>query len=259
MTSDTSMTPPRLVYAANRRIGVRGLEVLREHDWTPVALLLPERTLAERTGELVDACPGVPVLGAPELQTSDGLAVLRRLAPEYLLSVHYPHILPPSVLELPTVGALNLHPALLPWNRGWHTPSWAILDGTPFGATLHWMAAETDAGDIALQRSIEVRPEDTADSLYGRVLDLEIELLRQAIPLLSHRALERSPQPPGGTLHRKRDLDGVRRLDLAETMSVGRLLDRLRALTTSRHDEASYFEVQGSRYRVRVAIERDEP
>ncbi len=252
------MTPPRLVYAANRRIGARGLAVLREHGWTPVGLLVPDAPVAEHVDDLVRACPEVPVLGASALRAPEGLARLRDLAPDYFLSVHYPHIVPPEALALPSIGALNLHPAFLPFNRGWHTPSWAILDGTPYGATLHWMAAETDTGDVALQRPLEVRPEDTADSLYERVVDLELEVLREAVPLLVRRSLGRTPQDPDGTLHRKRDLAAVRRLDLGERVPVGRVLDRLRALTTSRRDEAAYFEHGGARYRVRVEIEREE-
>ncbi len=252
------MTPPRLVYAANRRIGARGLDVLREHNWLPVGFLLPDGPVANHTADLEHACPAVPAIRASELETPEGRGRLWNLEPDYLLSVHYPHILSREVLELPRIGALNLHPALLPWNRGWHTPSWAILDGTPYGATLHWMAEEADAGDIALQRPIEVRPDDTADTLYARVLDLEIEALREAVPLMLAGTLPRTPQPSGGTLHRKRDLLGARRLDLGHTESVARVLDRLRALTTSRPDEAAYFEVGGVRYCVRVEIERDD-
>jgi len=121
------------------------------------------------------------------------------------------------------------------------------------------MAAETDAGDVALQRPLDVLPHDTADTLYTRVLDLEIELLREAVPLLLGRSLGRTSQVSGGTLHRKSDLAAVRRLDLGEALPVGRVLDRLRALTTSRRDEAAYFDLGGARYRVRVEIEREEP
>jgi len=251
------MTPPRLIYAANRWIGVRGLDALREHGWTPVGLLVPEGPITDHVGDLVRDCPETPVLRVSELQSNEGFARLRDLAPDYLLSVHYPHILPPEVRALPRIGALNLYPALLPWNRGTDTPSWAILEGTPYGATLHWMADAPDAGDIALQRPLEVRPDDTADSLYARVLDLEIELLREAVPLLASRSLGRTPQSLDGTLHRKGDLADARRLDLGRTMSVARVLDQLRALTTSRPEEAAFFEIGDARYRVRVEIERE--
>jgi len=123
---------------------------------------------------------------------------------------------------------------------------------------LYWMEEETDAGDIALQRPLEVRPDDTADSLHARVLDLEIEVLREAVPLLASRTLGRTPQSLDGTFHRTRDLADVRRLDLGTTMSVSRVLDHLRALTTNRPEEAAYFELHGARYRVRVEIEREE-
>ncbi|MCH7600390.1 MAG: hypothetical protein IH973_11595, partial [Myxococcales bacterium] len=43
-------------------------------------------------------------------------------------------------------------------------PSWAILENTPYGATLHWVEEGMDTGDIALQREVSVLPSDTAEN-----------------------------------------------------------------------------------------------
>ena len=252
------MTNPRLAYAGNRRIGVRGLEILLEQDWRPAVLILPAGDNAEFTEEMKALAPGVPVLEGEDFRTREVVDTLASLELDYILSVHFPYVIPPAVLELPRVGSLNLHPAYLPFNRGWHTPTWAILDETPYGATLHWIDEGIDTGDIALRRKIDVRPDDTAHRLYQRVLRLEEELLREALPLLLERKLPRVPQEPGGTGHRKEEIRAVQRLDPSERKTVGEVIRLLRALTTNDWGEAAYFEVDGVRHRVRVEIRPEE-
>lgn len=244
----------RVVYAADRAIGVRALELLLGCGIEPVALMLPEPAEASHATEIRNALPPVPVIEGRCFVQGRALATLADLAPDYLLSVHFPYLFPPAVLALPRIGTLNLHPALLPFNRGWHTPSWAILEGTPVGATLHWVDDAVDSGDIALQRQEEIRPSDTAHSLYQRLLELELEVLASALPLLKSGELPRQAQAGVGSWHRKADLAGRQEMDLGRNARVGEVIDLLRALTTNNPQEAAYFSVAGQRYSVRVEI-----
>lgn len=202
--------------------------------------------------------PDALVVAGEAHRDEEVLARLRALEIDYLLSVHYPRLFPQPLLDVPRVGAVNLHPAWLPFNRGWHTPSWAILDGTPYGATLHWMVEEADAGDIAVRRELVVSPADTANSLYQKVLETELEVLREAIPQMAAGTLPRIPQEPGGSRHRRRELEAARVLDGDASLPVRRTLDVLRALTTSVPAEAALVTIDGRRYRVRVEITPDE-
>lgn len=113
---------------------------------------------------------------------------------------------------------LNLHPALLPENCGSHTPRWAILNQTRFGATLHFVSEGIGEGDSVHQREFPVEPSNIADSLYQKALDLEFEVFREAWADLACNQDRRIRQPEGAR-------------------SV-----RLRALTTNRFEEACYFE-----------------
>ena len=197
------------------------------------------------------------VLVGRQFREPDGKELLESLDLDYIIGVHFPYIVPDEVLQIPRIGVLNLHPALLPYNRGWHTPSWAILDGTPIGATLHFMDSGLDTGDIVTQMELEVRPEDTAHSLYGRLVELEVELFRSAWPLLASGNPPRHPQSAEeGSGHNRADLasDSIRRLDLDEVKPVKEVLRTIRALTTNNEAEAAYFEVGGRRYRVQVSI-----
>jgi methionyl-tRNA formyltransferase len=249
------MSSIRLIYAANRAIGVSGLAVLQQAGIEPVALLLPQGAAASHTAEIKGGVgASIPVIEGKAFMEPRAIKQLAALAPDYILSVHFPYLFIEPIIAIPKVGTLNLHPAFLPFNRGWHTPSWAIIERTPIGATLHWVDKGVDSGDIALQRTVAIRPDDTANSLYQRLLQAELELLVLAIPLLQARRLPRQPQQTGGSFHRKSDLAVVQQLDLAKNVPIGEVIDRLRGLTTSNPEEAAFFTENGRRYRVRVDI-----
>jgi len=247
----------KVIYAANRAIGVQGIALVREAGLDIVGLLLPAPPDGSHNAEMRRRAPGVPVLEVDGFRDSESIDKLKSISCDYLLSVHFPYLFPPAVLALPRGGTLNVHPAFLPFNRGWHTASWAILENTPIGATLHWVDEGVDSGDIALQRRVDIRPDDTADGLYRRVLEAEIKLLRDGLPLLKKGLLPRRPQRGPGTFHRKSDLQTIRRLNLTRNSPVQATIDLLRALTTSNSSEAACFEIEGKKYSIRVEIQEE--
>ncbi len=252
------MSAPRIAFAGDRDVAVEVLRYLVDQGAEPSALLMPED--ASHGGELRALCPSLApgqILVGRAFAEAAGMELLRRLELDFIVCVHFPLIVPKAVLELPRAGVLNLHPAYLPWGRGWHTPSWAILEGTPAGATLHFMDTGVDSGDIVDQERLEPDPGDTAHTLYARLKELELEVFERAWPLLAEGTYERRPQPEGGSRHRRADLldDDVQRLDpQAPTQAA---LERLRALTTDRWEEAAFYEANGRRFRVRVEIRED--
>ena len=248
-------------FAANRPVAVEALKRLISAGHRPRMLLLGGEPDQECHAQLRHLCsdlgPDLLFTGKPGPEVVD---VLAGLDLDYLICVHYPHFLPEDVLDAPRIGSLNLHPAYLPFNRGWHTPSWAILEGTPAGATLHFMSGGIDEGDIVLQEQVDVLPTDTAHSLYCRILDAEVELLDRAIPLLVAADLPRKAQDlQAGTTHRREDLwgSGVVHIDGDETVTASEILLRMRALTTSDWSEALTVHVGDRRFRIQVQVQED--
>jgi methionyl-tRNA formyltransferase len=135
------------------------------------------------------------------------------------------------------------------------------LEQTPIGATLHFMDSGVDTGDIVHQAEISVSPGDTAHTLYAKLLDLEMKVFAEAWPQLESRHYERKRQDLArGSFHLREDLlqDAVRQIDLGETVSARDLIRKLRALTTSRLDEAAFFEQDGKRFRIQVVISEED-
>ena len=255
---------PRIAFAGDRDVAVHVLEVLLARGEQPLALVLPNEDAASHDAAMLQLCEraGISpfVVRARLLDSPATIDTLRKLRLDYIVCVHFPYMVRRPVLELAARGVLNLHPAYLPYNRGWHTPTWSILDGTPAGATLHFMSESLDAGDIVYQEQVAVDPSDTAHTLYLKLKTLEVAVFTEGWQRIVSGSLEPVPQPhERATAHRRRELfePAVQKLELDAHICAGDLLRRLRALTTSRLDEAAYFERDGRRYRVQVTITPD--
>ncbi len=126
--------------------------------------------------------------------------------------VSYGRILPPSLLESPAMGALNVHPSLLPRYRGATPIQGALLAGDEeTGVTVIAMDAGMDTGDVVLQESTPIYAGEDAGALHDRLAALGARLLGAALAdgerdgVFAHR-----PQTGTPTLTRpiaRRDLD----------------------------------------------------
>ena len=249
-----------IAFAGNRRISITVLEFLLGQGVKPKALIIPADADASHNAELTKLCSYLEpqfIIRGSDFKSKSTMTRLGDLNLDYLLSIHFPYIYPREFLEIPKHGAINLHPAFLPYNRGWNTASWAIVDGTPFGATLHVMSAAVDRGDIICQEKVEVAPDDTADILYKKALEAEFRVFKNSWPVLARKSYQRKPQAEKGTSHVKGELEMIQRLDMHSTATLGDTINRLRALTTNRIDDAAYFEQNGTRYRVQIRIEKE--
>ncbi len=245
----------KYIYAGDRDISVEVLKFLTEQDFKPSALLISEKSKASHADELIKLSGLSPdyIFEGKSFSQGDNIAKLKSIGATYIIGIHFPYIIPQEVLDIPSIGFLNLHPAYLPYNKGWHTPSWAILDDTPYGATLHFMSMELDCGDIIHQKLLKINPEDTAHTLYQRVKSLEVEVFKEAFPLLLNTPA-RIKQKGEGTIHYKKELSAIQELPINDEMKVSDLLKRLKALTTSKTSEAAYFIHEGRKYFVQVTV-----
>ena len=97
---------------------------------------------------------------------------------------------------------INIHPALLPkfggaGMYGHHVHEAVIAAGEQVsGCTVHFVDNQYDNGPIILQRSCEVAPDDTADTLAGRVFAEECEALPQALRQVIAKTLPSAQEKP---------------------------------------------------------------
>ena len=147
------------------------------------------------------------------------------------LSVHYPKILPSQVLGRYR-AAYNLHPGYLPWGRGYYPAFWALLEGTPAGATLHQMTERLDAGPIVDQIQVAYSENDTGGSLLQRVREAERSLFKHYWPKFTMgEPLPTNPQTGDGSYHSRAAFYAMKRPRDWHTLNAETLVKRIRCLT----------------------------
>jgi len=125
------------------------------------------------------------LLPTHNINSAEYLAQLRALAPDLIISINAPQIFRRRLLELPRLGCINVHGALLPKYRGRLPSFWVLLNGEKeTGVTVHFMNQHLDDGPIILQRPVPIAARDTQHSLLMKTKQLGAQLLLEAIEQL---------------------------------------------------------------------------
>jgi len=125
---------------------------------------------------------GIPVYQPERIKRPEAVEALSAARPDVIVVAAYGQILPKSVLDIPSMGCINVHASLLPKYRGAAPINWAIMNGeTVTGVTIMRMDVGMDTGDMLMKKEETVRPDDTAGSLTERLSVLGAGLLIQAL------------------------------------------------------------------------------
>lgn len=137
----------------------------------------PVKTLAESFD--------ISVLQPTKIRTEEFADELRSYKPDLIIVAAYGRILPPSILDLPPLGCINIHGSLLPRHRGAAPIQWAILAGDKeAGVTIMQMDVGMDTGAMLMPASIPVADDETAGGLFGKLSALGGKALIEALDLL---------------------------------------------------------------------------
>ena len=171
----------------------------------------------------------LPVFQPESMRAPEALALLRSLAPDLTVVAAYGQILPEEVLNVPTLGSVNVHASILPKYRGAAPINRAILDGeTETGITIMYTAKKLDAGDIISVRKTPIGPDEDAEQLFARLAELGADLLSETIPQIADGTAARTPQDEAQSTYAhmlSRELSPIDWNKSAETV-----VDQVRAL-----------------------------
>jgi phosphoribosylglycinamide formyltransferase 1 len=116
----------------------------------------------------------------------DALAAeVDRHSPDLVVLAGFMRVLGSTFVERYSGRMINIHPSLLPAYPGLDTHRRALADrAREHGCTVHFVVPEVDGGPIILQGKVEVLPDDDAERLAARVLEVEHRILPQAVDLV---------------------------------------------------------------------------
>ena len=136
----------------------------------------------------------LPVIENSDMKDPELHRHLAAYQPDLFVVVAF-RILPQKMLEIPKIGAINLHASLLPKYRGAAPIHWAVLNGErETGATVFMLDRSVDTGAIISQRSIAIGPDETTGSVYERLMKMGSDLLLQTVNDIDSGDYHKIPQ-----------------------------------------------------------------
>ena len=143
----------------------------------------------------------IPVWEVGKLSERLTMETLAAFQPDLIIVACFSRLFPPSLLELPRYGCLNLHPSLLPAYRGPAPLFWLARQGEgQAGVTLHFLDEDLDTGDIVAQIALAWPDGLSERELEQRCAAAGAELVLKAVQQLAQdRALSRQAQPAAGS------------------------------------------------------------
>jgi len=128
---------------------------------------------------------GIPVEFSRSAREPHLHARLHTLRPQVVLSTNWRTRIPSDVLSVPTLGAVNVHDALLPEYAGFGAVNWAVRNGEDAtGLTVHYMDEELDTGPIIHRSVVKIGPHDTATDVLATLLEEYVPVTLQALDLV---------------------------------------------------------------------------
>lgn len=196
-------------------VGVRCLSVLLAHG-IKVQLVVtheddPRENIWFGSVRRLAELNRVPVVIAENPNAAEFVAKIAALKPDFLFSFYFRFMFKAPLLAVPRRGALNMHGSLLPKYRGRVPVNWAIIHGErETGASLHYMEAKPDAGDLVDQQAVPILPDDTAIEVFNKVTLAAEMVLDRSLPALMAGTAPRRPLDlkSGGYFGRRGPDDG---------------------------------------------------
>lgn len=137
--------------------------------------------------------------------------IIKKLAPSFVISFNYRHLVPKDVVAYMQGRIINLHTSLLPFNRGSSPNFFSFYDNTPKGVTIQEMGVGLDTGAILVQKGVTFdENKETFESTYQALLLEMKNLFKENWEDLKAGKIEAKPQREAGTYHTMKELNQIR-------------------------------------------------
>jgi methionyl-tRNA formyltransferase len=186
------------VVFAYHDIGVRCLEALLELG-VEIRLVVshqdnPSEKIWFGSVEETARAHDIPVITPDNPNVPEIIEKITRCEPDFIFSFYYRNMLAAELLDIPKMGAFNVHGSLLPKYRGRVPVNWAIIHGEDeCGVSLHRMVHKPDAGNLLAQRSVPILINDTAHDVFQKLTGAAEALILEAVPQMISGVITETP------------------------------------------------------------------
>ena len=191
-----SVSDIRILYMGTPEMSAKVLEALISGGFNIVGVVAQEdqpvgrkAIITEVPTKVVAKAHNIPVYQPHKIRTD--YEFVKQIKPDLILTMAYGQIVPQGLLDIPPMGALNLHGSLLPKYRGAAPIQRAIMNGEKeTGVTLMEMVDKMDAGKMFGVSKCEITPEDNYTSLCEKIVNCCIDVCSRLLPKYFNGELE---------------------------------------------------------------------
>jgi len=191
----------RIVFMGTPDFAVATLKTLVQANYNIVAVITAADKPAGRGQKLNESAvkqyaksQNLTILQPTNLKNEDFLNELKALNANLQIVVAF-RMLPKAVWQMPVYGTFNLHASLLPNYRGAAPINWAIINGeTKTGVSTFFIDEKIDTGDMILQESITINPEENAGSLHDKLMTIGSKLVLKTVESIQNDSVKTMPQ-----------------------------------------------------------------
>ena len=180
----------KIVFMGTPAFSVPILEALVESAYEVIAVVTqPDRPVGRK--KVLTPTPvkeaalrhRIEVLQPEKISGSPEMEKIMEMNPDLIVTAAFGQFLPTKLLNVPRLGAINVHASLLPKYRGGAPVHYALINGeTETGVSIMYMEKKMDAGDIISQKSLPITRADDVGTLFDRLSILGRDLLMETIP-----------------------------------------------------------------------------
>lgn len=125
----------------------------------------------------------------------ESIEEIKALQPDIIVVVAYGKIIPKEILDIPHLGAINVHGSLLPKYRGAAPIQWAVINGDKVtGVTTMFINEKMDEGDMLLKEELEIGEDDTLGEVWEKLSKIGANLLAETLSKIEAGTIVRIPQ-----------------------------------------------------------------
>ena len=244
------------VFAAED-VGLEVVRVFADRNHAISCLVLDHQGDAEHNATIRDLARCDHVFEADRLNDDICFEEIRALGLDLVILAWWPYIIRERQFDLAERGFLNFHPSLLPYNRGKHYYFWNLVEGVPYGVTLHMIDEGIDSGVLAYQETVDTSWEDTGFTIRERGKAAILVLFKSVFARIAAGDIPAGHQDlDAGTFHWGIELDGASQIDLDGTYRARDLLNILRGRSGFPAGGA-WFVDEGKKFVMDLRIRRE--
>ena len=254
-----SVKDVRILYMGTPEMSAKVLETLILDGFNIVGVVAQEdqpvgrkAIITEVPTKVVAKAHNIPVYQPHKIRLD--YEFVKEINPDLILTMAYGQIVPQGLLDIPKMGALNLHGSILPKYRGAAPIQRAIMNGeTETGVTLMEMVDKMDAGQMFGVEKCEITPEDNYTSLCEKIVDCCVRVARNYLPKYFNGELKGVEQDESKVTFADKIKPETEKLSLE--YGVNQFVNYVRGMS---EEPGAYVSLEGQKFKIYKAAKANQ-